>query len=178
MKFTFLVAAIIAPFFSFAQEIPKLKLTPSGVEAIIVSTDSLKADYLYKKSINWVQETYKNPEKVLKAKIENEKIRIDAFASNAWWYKSMGVKLNYDMEYSIEISFRDGKYKFELTVGQFYADGQKFMANYTNFFNKSSGEVKGVYKDAVPSLEETINNLSLSFFKYVTGIKSKNDNNW
>ena len=77
MKFTFLVAAIIAPFFSFAQEIPKLKLTPSGVEAIVVSVDSLKADYLYKKSINWVQETYKNPEKVLKAKIENEKIRID-----------------------------------------------------------------------------------------------------
>ena len=55
MKFTFLVAAIIAPFFSFAQEIPKLKLTPSGVEAIVVSGDSLKADYLYMKSINWVQ---------------------------------------------------------------------------------------------------------------------------
>lgn len=65
---------------SYSQDFPKLKLTPSGVEPIIVTTDSLKATDLYKKALNWVQDTYKNPDKVLKAKIENEKLRIDGFA--------------------------------------------------------------------------------------------------
>lgn len=163
---------------SFAQDVPKLKLTPTGVEAIVVNVDTLKADHLFKNAVNWVQETYKNPEKVLKAKIDNEKIRVDGFAKNAWWYKTLGLKMNYDMEYSIEVSFKDGKYRFEFIVGQFYTDGgQKFYANYSSFF-KSSGEVKGVYSEAVPSLEETMDNLSLSFYNYVTGVKTKKDSNW
>jgi hypothetical protein len=57
---------------SYSQDIPKLKLSPNGVEPIIVNTDSLKATDMYKKALNWVQENYKNPDKVLKAKNENE----------------------------------------------------------------------------------------------------------
>ena len=178
MKNILVPIAILISSFSFAQDIPKLKLSPTGVEAIVVNVDTLKADYLYKKAINWVQESYKNPDKVLKYKIENEKIRIDGFATNAWWYKTLGMKMNYNMDYSIEVSFKDGKYRFEFIVGQFYTDGgQKFLANYTSFF-KSSGEVKGVYSDAVPSLEETMNNLLLSFHNYINGLKSKKDSNW
>jgi hypothetical protein len=178
MKKLLFLPLLLITCFSFAQEIPKLKLTPTGVEAIVVNVDSLKADYLFKKAVNWVQETYKNPDKVLKTKIENEKIRVDGFANNAWWYKTLGMKMSYNMDYSIEVSFKDGKYRFEFVVGQFYTDGgQKFLANYSSFF-KSSGEVKGVYSEAVPSLEETMNNLSLSFYNYVTGVKTKKDSNW
>jgi hypothetical protein len=163
---------------SFAQDLPKLKLTPNGVEPIIVNTDSLKATDLFKKAMNWVQETYKNPEKVLKAKIENEKIRVDAFAENAWWYKSLGIKQNFDMEYTVEISFKDGKYKFEYIIGQFFIDGrQKVLYDYTTFYKKT-GEVRNVYTDAVPSLEETMNNLSLNFYDYVTGKNAKKNDNW
>jgi hypothetical protein len=178
MKKLLAIPLLLTAFLSFAQDVPKLKLTPIGVEAIVVNVDTLKADHLFKKAINWVQETYKNPEKVLKAKIENEKIRVDGFANNAWWYKTLGMKMSYNMDYSIEVSFKDGKYRFEFVVGQFYTDGgQKFLANYSSFF-KSSGEVKGVYSEAVPSLEETMNNLSLSFHNYVTGVKTKKDSNW
>lgn len=178
MKKLLVIPLLLTAFLSFAQDVPKLKLTPTGVEAIIVNVDSLKADYLFKKAVNWVQETYKNPDKVLKTKIENEKIRVDGFANNAWWYKTLGMKMSYNMDYSVEVSFKDGKYRFEFVVGQFYTDsGQKFLANYSSFF-KSSGEVKGVYSEAVPSLEETMNNLSLSFYNYVTGVKTKKDSSW
>lgn len=163
---------------SFAQDFPKLKLTPNGVEPIIVNTDSLKATDLFKNALNWVQETYKNPEEVLKAKIENEKIRIDGFAQNAWWYKSLGMKQNYNMEYSVEISFKDGKYKFEYIIGQFFIDaGQKVLYDYKTFFKKT-GEIRSAYADAVPSLEETMNNLSLNFHEYVTGKSKKKDDKW
>jgi hypothetical protein len=169
--------SIMSVTLTYSQDIPKLKLSPNGVEPIVVNTDSLKANDMYKKALNWVQENYKNPDKVLKAKIENEKIRIDGYASNAWWYKSLGMKMSYNMEYTIEISFKDGKYKFEYIVGQFYADTQRFLGSYKTFY-KSSGEIKSVYSDAVPSLEETMNNLSLSFYNYLTGIKSNKDEKW
>jgi hypothetical protein len=177
MKKLILGICLFISFYSYSQELPKLKLTPNGVEAIVVATDSLKASDMYKKSLNWVQETYKNPDKVIKAKIENEKIRIDGFANNAWWYKALGIKNSYDMEYSLEISFKDGKYKFEYTIGQFFADGQKVFYDFTAFFKKS-GEVRSAYTDAVPSIEETMNSLSLSFYEYVSGNNKKNDDKW
>ena len=169
--------AILFCTISYAQDFPKLKLTPNGVEPIIVNTDSIKATILYKKALNWVQETYKNPEKVLKTKIENEKLRIDGFAENAWWYKSLGMKQNYNMEYSIEISFKDGKYKFDYKIGQFFNHGQKVLYDYTAFYKKT-GEIKNAYTDAVPSLEETMNNLSLNFYNYINGRSNKKDEKW
>jgi hypothetical protein len=177
-KYFLLSIAIFFSASSFSQEIPKLKLSPIGVEPIIVLADSIKASDLYNKSLKWVLETYKNPDKVLKAKIENEKIRIDGYTQNAWWYTSMGVRQSYNMEYSIEISFKDGKYRFEFIIGQFYIDnGQKAMFNYGSFYKKT-GEIKSSYSDAVPSLEETMNSLSVSFYNYVTGKSSKKDDNW
>jgi len=163
---------------SYGQEIEKIKLTPQGVEPIVVQVDSLKSNEIYEKALNWVKETYKNPDKVLKANLENEKIRIDGFASNAWWYKSMGITNNYNMEYTVEISFKEGKYRFSYIIGQFYIEGgKKVLYDYKTFYKKS-GEIKKSYIDAVPSLEQTMNDLSLSFYNYINGKTLKKDDNW
>lgn len=82
-KILFLLFTITLSNFSFGQTIPELKLTPKGVAPIVIEIDSMNASELYNKALNWVQETYKNPDEVLKANIENEKIRIDRFATNA-----------------------------------------------------------------------------------------------
>ena len=176
------VAVILAIFISnvlIGQEIPQLKLTRGGVEAIIVEVDGLSTSEIYNKAKSWVQETYKNPDKVLKADIANEKIRINGYANDAWWNKSLGIKSTMDMEYTVEISFKDGKYRFVYNVGQFYVSGAgKAYYSYSSFFKKKNGEVRKAYKDAVPSLEITMNDLSQSFFNYVSGKSSKKDNDW
>ena len=178
MKNLFLTLTIFLSNLSFGQEIPQLKLTPNGVEPIVVEVDNISTAELYKKALNWVQETYKNPDKVLKANIENEKIRIDGFASNAWWYKSMGIQNSYNMEYSIEISFKDGRYRFEYIVGQFFIDGgQKVLYDYKTFYKKD-GEIRKSYVDAVPSVEQTMNELSLSFYHYVAGKTTNKEKDW
>ena len=177
-KILFLTLTILISNLSIGQEIPKLKLTPNGVEPIVVEVDSLSASEIYQKAQNWVQETYKNPDKVLKANIANEKIRIDGFATNAWWYKSLGITNSYNMEYTIEISFKDGRYRFEYIIGQFFIDGgQKVLYDYRTFFKKN-GEIRKSYIDAVPSLELTMNELSQSFYNYVSGKTTKKDNDW
>ncbi|MBI9041250.1 DUF4468 domain-containing protein [Lutibacter sp.] len=178
MKNLLLTVTIILSNLSFGQEIPQLKLTPNGVEPIVIEVDDISTAELYNKALNWVQETYKNPNKVLKANIENEKIRIDGFASNAWWYKSMGIQNSYNMEYSIEISFKDGRYRFEYIVGQFFiAGGQKVLYDYRTFYKKD-GVIRKSYVDAVPSLEQTMNELSLSFYNYVSGKTTNKEKDW
>lgn len=162
----------------FAQEIPKLKATVNGIEPIVVEVDGMTASELYEKSINYVKETYKNPDEVLKAEIKDEKIRFIGFAEEAWFYKAMGIKTFYHMDYSVEISFKDNKYKFEFMVGDFYTTKHaKTVFNYNSFFNKQ-GEIKKAYTDAPPSMEETINALALSHYNYVTGKTAKVADDW
>jgi len=161
----------------FSQSLPELKLTPNGVEPIVVSVDSVESSELYKKTLNWILETYKSPDLVIKAKIENEKIRIEAFKQNAWYAKSLGMKYYLDMDYTLEISFKDGKYRFKYTVGQFWAGGQRCLYDYGYFF-KSSGEVRSSYSESVPSLEKTMNDLSLNYYNYIIGKSTNLDNKW
>lgn len=178
MKNFLLLLSIIFSNYCIGQDISQLKLTPMGVEAIIVEVDSLSAPELYNKALNWVKETYKNPEKVLKAEILNDKIRLDGFANDAWWYKTLGIRSSYNMEYTVEIAFKDGRYKFQYFIGQFYVDGgQQALFDYKTFYKKN-GEVKKTYSDAVPSLEITMNELSKSFYNYVTGKTSEKDSDW
>ena len=177
MKNSILFLFCLTTFVSFAQEIKQLKLTPLGVEPMVIEIEGIKASDTYQKALNWVKETYKTPDKVLKAQIENKKIRIDGFARNAWWNKSMGLKNSYNMDYTIEISFKDGKYRFGFIIGEFSIDtGQKTAFGYSTFFKKS-GEVRKAYKDAVPSLENTMNSLANSFYNYIAG-NDDGDDGW
>ena len=178
MKKIILLLAVLSSSIVLAQNISQLKLKPNGVEPIVVEVDSLTASEIYKKALNWVQETYKNPDKVLKANITDEKIRIDGFANPAFWWKSLGIKQTMNMDYTIEISFKDGKYRFEYIVGQFYIDGgQRALYTYSSFY-KNNGDVRKAYDDAVPSLEQTMNDLSKSFYNYISGKTSKEDSGW
>ncbi len=173
-----LLFAVLSSNIVLAQDIPQLKLTPNGVEPIVVQVDSLTASEIYKKALNWVQETYKNPDKVLKANITDEKIRIDGFAKPAFLWKSLGFDQSMNMDYTVEISFKDGKYRLEYIIGQFYIDGgQRARYTYTSFY-KANYEIKKSYVDAVPSLEQTMNNLSKSFYNYVVGSNSNVDKDW
>ena len=170
MKKLFLLSSLFVSGLSYSQELPKFELTKDGVQPIVVNIDSFDGQTLYKKTFNWVQENYKNPKEVLKTNIENETIRIDGFKKSAWFYKSLGIKLEYDMEYSFQVDFKEGKIRLTFTPGQFWADNQKALYNYSTFF-KSSGELRGAYKDAKPSMEQSMNDLVSSLYNYIKGNK-------
>jgi hypothetical protein len=58
---------------TFGQESPTFNLTIDGVKPIVIQLDSMDAKSLYNKMLKWVQESYKNPNEVLKTNFENEK---------------------------------------------------------------------------------------------------------
>ncbi|MDX1278381.1 DUF4468 domain-containing protein [Oceanihabitans sediminis] len=178
-KIILLALSVVFTTITFGQEIPQLKLTPDGVEPIVVEVEGMSASEIYQKALDWVKESYKNPEEVLKAKFKGQKIRLNGYKSSAWWHKSVGYTHYMNMDYTLEISFKDGRYRFDYIIGQFYLDGgQKTLYSYDAFYRKKDGSVKRSYTDAVPSLEKTMNDLSLSFYNYVSGVALDTDDDW
>jgi len=176
MKKTLLLTlTILLSNLSIGQEIPQLKLTPNGVEPIVVEVDNLSASIIYEKTQNWVQETYKNPDKVLKATIANEKLIIDGLAQNSWCTKTLGMNSCVDMTYRLEISFKENKYRLEYLIEDFFeTDGRKLTFNYKAFFKKN-GELRKMNIEKVKDINKTMNSLSLNLYNYITGKTSEND---
>ncbi len=95
----------------------KFKYSPSGMDPnyIVVNVDSLSQSELYKKSNNWIKNYYQNPDEVIDTKSENDFVRFTGIKQSAF---KIG-KLYIDVKYTIKVSFRDGKYKFEPIMAEY-----------------------------------------------------------
>ncbi len=97
----------------FAQE-TEFKLTKEGfTDFVVIDCQNKSQSELYRKTLDWINVTYHTPSEVIKGQIENDYIRIEGFANHVI---SSGTK------YQIEISFKDGKYKFDIIKIEFYSD--------------------------------------------------------
>ena len=86
-----LLLLMLVSFYSNAQE-TEFKCTKEGFTDYIVGiVEGKTSQELYKKTLDWVSYTYKNPKEVIKAQIENDYIRIEGAKSNLLCIKSLGL---------------------------------------------------------------------------------------
>jgi hypothetical protein len=128
---------------------------------VVTNIEGKTKEEMYKKAMNWVKETYKNPDLVLKMNIENEKFRIDAAAIGI--IKVRGISMN--LGYVIEISFRDNKYRFEL-VSLLY-DNTTDYKKMPNF--KTDPKLVKNFGNAPSEIENYFNSLNKSLEVYIVG---------
>jgi len=167
---TFII--LFAFFNSFGQE--SLSIGAEGiVKPIVVEVQDKTAEELYNKALNWVQETYKNPDAVLKTKLINEKIRINGFMDNAWTYNG----LSFDMSYNVEVSFKDGRYRLEFIITEF-TDNGKAVGHKKKHLAKEDGSPKFGYKNSVITINESMNSIAQSFYNYITGANESKTDDW
>jgi len=92
---------------SVREEIPNWNYFEFGKEEftdyVVVKVDSLNQEELFKKAINWIKDTYKNPDEVINTTIDNSKVRIEGFKEVAIQLKALGMSSFYGGTYSIEI---------------------------------------------------------------------------
>ncbi|WP_233881834.1 DUF4468 domain-containing protein [Tenacibaculum piscium] len=156
---------------------------------VVTNIDSVSQEQLFERTINWIKETYKNPEKVIKTKIGNEKVRIEGFQDNTICNKIFLSTFCYGAKYTIEISVKDGKYKFDptnLTYRIPYTkSGPEPSVNNISFnsgqvFYNRKGRLKSVSNSVPRSIEDLFNSLNLSLKNYVKSHNKvgvvKNDN--
>uniref|UniRef100_UPI0040474E83 hypothetical protein n=1 Tax=Flavobacterium sp. TaxID=239 RepID=UPI0040474E83 len=124
-----LVLIVLVAQFGFGQETEFTFDNQKGMTDYIVGTvENKTASDLYKKVIEGIKVTYKNPDKVILSTIDNEYVRFEGFSSSLWCINGLGMKTCYDTKYQIEISFKDGKYKFDLIGMEYYMSPSKYSS--------------------------------------------------
>jgi hypothetical protein len=147
----------------------KFEYLEKGINDFVVTkVEGKSTQDIYSKSINWIKETYKNPDKVLTMKIDNEKIRINAIANGLLSVR----KFSFNMDYTIEISIRDGRYKFEL-VSLETSDSNTDYKQIPNF--KTDKKLIKNFGNSPNNIENYFNVLNNSLKNYIIEKDKKND---
>ncbi len=115
MKKIFLKMILTITTISYSQ-VTEFTFTKDGLtDYVVTQCEGKTQSEIYKKCVDWIAFTYKNPQSVTQAKIENEYIRVEAISESLICdNKAMYGKVCRDGKYTLEISFKDGKYKFEI----------------------------------------------------------------
>ena len=128
MKKTILGLLMLVSFYSNAQETEFTFTADKGMTDFIVTpAEGKTAPEIYKKAIDWIKVTFKNPDKVILSTIENEYVRFEGSSETLYSYNSMGQHY-FNTKYEIEISIKDGKYKFDLISMQILSDSNSIGA--------------------------------------------------
>lgn len=147
----------------------KFEYSEIGLNDFIITPIKEKTiDFIYDKTINWIKETYKNPDIVIKMQIENEKVRINSIARNLVKVKGYSM----DLDYVLEISIKENKYKFEIT--SLLYDGKTDYKKLPNF--KTDTKLLENFGNSAINIENYFNSLNENLKNYILG--NTNDNDW
>jgi hypothetical protein len=190
MKKTLLLIFLISGIVN-AQETEFTFNSERGMNDYIVTVVEEKtAPEIYKKVIEWIKITYKNPDKVILSTIENEYVRFEG-SSESLYSLNMGIMgvMYQNTKYQIEISIKEGKYKFDVISMQNYTapsqyssggwnENALFNGNMTKeallTFYKKDGTLKNVWKN-LPQVPPYFNDLNKSLYLTIISTVKKND---
>ena len=168
-------------------EFPKNKFfySRSGLTPyIVINFENIPKEKLYKLVKDWVKETYKNPDKVIKTEIDNEKvkkIRIEGYAPNA--LSMTGIGNNYfGATYTIEIAVKDNKIRFKpISLKGNYVGGEDsdFLI-YPELYFKKNGVPKWGWENMPKEIPVFFENLANNLKNYILKNKDHNseDDDW
>ncbi|MDV4024434.1 hypothetical protein CMT52_08815 [Elizabethkingia anophelis] len=167
---------LVTSIFLFSQEKEFSITKEKGLTDYIVTDVTGKtASEIYNKTLEWINRTYKNPDKVILSKIENNYIRIEGASNNIYVLNALGSENPTDSKYQLEISFKDGKYKLDIIELKYLAPQVGWTNIPFDFFYKKDGELKSMFKftNKIPTY---FNSLNKNLYNYISGTGSKNDN--
>lgn len=154
----------------------KIEFTKDGITPVVTEIEGMTAEELYNKTKEWLQISYKNPSKVIGGDIPNEMIRINGFGETFFRVKFL-QSYDYDLNYSIEFNFKDGKYKFNFISDRISHPRNAVGFDEKDFFKKEGG-VRKVYKVSYETYLKSVESLYKSHYEYVIGKTSENKKDW
>lgn len=147
----------------------------------VMEFDSFAQNELFENTVNWIKETYTNPDEVIKMTIPNKKVRIEGSKLNGVCHNALGTSTCYNVTYTLEISFKEDKYKFTPTnlkyripATQYYSGGYQNVnfADGSYYYNKK-GALRKQYTTVPYSITKIFNDLNNSLNIYLKTNKGK-----
>ncbi len=173
MKNFYLAALLIFSVLTANAQAPtKFELTPAGFTDFVVSdVPGKQKPALYKSTLDWVQATFKK-EDAIKAKAEAEKV---VFEGTGKVVSIDGaLKLTYESRYQVEVSFKDGKYKFDLLKLEYFTERTQHgpggwreiqLTDVTNYYTKQ-GTLRPANK-YFPEIADYFNKINDDLKKFI-----------
>jgi len=159
MKKIITTVFLILGLISYSQE-SEFKFTKDGLtDYIVIKVEDNSQNELYDKTINWINTVYNSPSNVLKAQVKDEYIRFE------------GIK-DYCV-YQIEISFKDGKYKFDVLSYRHLTTNSNLL-DITLWFNNDGSIKNKRCERLILEHQEFFNQLNLSLKNFIMTNANKN----
>lgn len=147
-----------------------ISITKDGITDYVVSDcEGIAKDVMYGKAIEWVNLTFKNPNEVLIANLENNIIRLE-FSET-----SKPIK-----KFVVEIQFRDNRYKFDPISIMFPTvpvPSNDFLKTLDKYFKKD-GSLKSRTSMTVRSVQNILNSTNISLKNYINGVVVNQEDDW
>lgn len=176
LKMILLMSFIVTS--AFAQD-TEFKFSKDGLTDFIVTTYDGSAKDTYKGVLAWVKENSKKGYKITSS-AEDEKMTIEGGKENFLCSKAGGTTVCTYGTFTIEITFKEGKYKLEAVgLSEKPNNGGAVVVHNLNDFSEyydKDGSLKK-YKDDVPAAYESLfNDLNKSLITFMD--KKKKAENW
>ena len=160
---------------TFAQD-TEFKFAKEGLTDFVVAKYEGSAKDLYNRTLAWIKE---NKGYSVLSSVENDKITFKGVKDNFICSKAGGTNVCTLATFTVEITFKDGKYKFDaLTLEEFDKKETTTIQNlndFSNYYNKDGALKK--YKDGVPAAYEGLfNGVNKSLLSYMD--KKKKSEEW
>ena len=168
---------LLIPIVSIGQDNNPV-LNIKGVDPVVVNVPDKSANEIYENLKKWVMKSYRNPEKVLKADIVNEQIRINGYNSNFFQGKGL-TTFDYAVSYMLTLDIKDNKYRLSFVAEDITFDGgTPYLAGTKWWFKKKDGSVKKGATLQVNTFNESLKSLNTSIYLASTGVAEKSDDDW
>jgi len=166
-----LLLCILTPAFT---QVDSIKLVAPGVLTEVNFKVNTSPTITYQRTLSWINEFYKNPEKVISGKSDGQNITISGYSENASYSTGM-VTQYYDISYHIYIVIKDSLINFRMVIDNLYYQNKPTISGVQGFFNKNGEYKLKLMNVAKSSLENTINKIFLSYYNKFQNVEISSD---
>lgn len=97
-------------------------LTPNGLRDsldteksyVVINVEGKTAKQLFDNAVKYINKAYTNPNEVIKGQTDGEYLKYITHVSDFVSFKNSFLTAKFDADYTTELSFKDGKVKFEI----------------------------------------------------------------
>lgn len=164
---------------AFAQEKFTISKGEGFTDYIVYEVPSLSAEELKSKTLEFIESKRQTENDAIIKQSENS-VTFNHFVPGGISYEmGYGMNMSYDVEVLVEVSFKDGRYKYVLINAYWSKNAEKkafTSAEMDNMF-RSNGKLKKHGEGFIHGLENSVNGFAIELYNHLNG-KTTTKSDW